>query len=98
MSFCKNRLVNRPNRPRDPDILAFLKSIGVEWPESDGSEGEDEGEDEESEEEEAEDEEEREEEGEEEMTTGLTTDFHALSLGEDGDGKSKTEGGGRGVE
>ena len=34
----KNRLVNRPNRPRDPAIRAFLKNIGVEWPEEEGQE------------------------------------------------------------
>ena len=62
MSFTKNRLVNRPNRPRDPAIRTFLKNIGIEWPEEEvqdeqeeeseeeGGETEDETDDEEDEE------------------------------------------------
>ena len=35
LSFTKNRLVNRPNRPRDKALRDFMSAIGVEWPEND---------------------------------------------------------------
>lgn len=60
LSFCKNRLINRPHCPRDPCLKSFLKSIGVEWPEpepelsEESEEGEDGWESEESESEESE--------------------------------------------
>lgn len=41
VSFCKNRLVNRPNRPRDPMLRSFMGEIGVQWAESESSDGED---------------------------------------------------------
>lgn len=41
LSFTSNRLINRPNRPRDKKLLKYLKDIGYEWPEDDGdNEGE----------------------------------------------------------
>ena len=33
MSFTKNRLCNRPHRPRDPILRDYLTAIGVTWPE-----------------------------------------------------------------
>ena len=42
LSFTKNRLANRPHRPRDPALRDFLSSIGFEWPEPEQSgEGDD---------------------------------------------------------
>ena len=32
LSFTKNRLVNRPNRPRDPQLRELMTAIGVDWP------------------------------------------------------------------
>eukprot|EP00438_Fugacium_kawagutii_P002191 Skav228825 [mRNA] locus=scaffold359:534558:546440:+ [translate_table: standard] len=32
LSWTKNRLINRPNRPRDPELRAFLARIGVVFP------------------------------------------------------------------
>ena len=32
LSFTSNRLINRPNKPRDGKLLQFLKDIGYEWP------------------------------------------------------------------
>ena len=37
LSFTKNRLANRPHRPRDPVLRDFLCSIGFEWPEPEQS-------------------------------------------------------------
>lgn len=33
LSFTKNRLANRPNRPRDPLLRGYLASLGFVWPE-----------------------------------------------------------------
>ena len=33
LTFTKNRLCNRPHRPRDPMLRAYMDSIGVTWPE-----------------------------------------------------------------
>lgn len=33
LTFTKNRLCNRPHRPRDPLLRAYMDSIGVTWPE-----------------------------------------------------------------
>jgi len=33
LTFAKNRLANRPNRPRDPMLRSFMSAIGVDWPE-----------------------------------------------------------------
>ena len=33
-TFAKNRLANRPNRPRDPMLRSFM-AIGIDWPEPD---------------------------------------------------------------
>ena len=35
LTFAKNRLANRPNRPRDPMLRSFMSAIGVFWPEPD---------------------------------------------------------------
>ena len=35
LTFAKNRLANRPNRPRDPMLRSFMSDIGVFWPEPD---------------------------------------------------------------
>ena len=87
VSFTKNRLVNRPNRPRDPMIREFLKEIGVEWPELESeAEGEDQ---EDSEEEEDESEEETDEEEEEE-----TEDIVPKTLEARGEGGRADKGGG----
>lgn len=56
LSFTKNRLVNRPNAPRDPVLRAFLAEVGITWPDpeteqEDGQEEDSEEEAEESEEE-----------------------------------------------
>lgn len=60
LTFTKNRLVNRPNKPRDPIIAKYLSDIGFNWPddapeesedgESNEGDGEGEGESEDSEE------------------------------------------------
>ena len=64
LSWTKNRLVNRPNRPRDPALRSFMAGIGVEWPdqetdeegeEEEGSSGDDETSEEETEESDPED-------------------------------------------
>ena len=42
MSFTKNRLCNRPHRPRDPILRDYLAAIGVTWPAKPSGESEDE--------------------------------------------------------
>lgn len=61
LTFTKNRLANRPHRPRDEILRSYMKDLGFEWPEPEGSEG-----DEESLDESEEDEEETEDDSEEE--------------------------------
>lgn len=38
LSFIKNRLANRPNRPRDPILRKLLLELGFEWPEPESEE------------------------------------------------------------
>ena len=47
LSFTKNRIANRPHRPRDPDLREIMDAIGVYWPEPQEPEPEDEEEEEE---------------------------------------------------
>ena len=34
LTFTRNRLASRPNRPRDPILRDYMSSIGVHWPEN----------------------------------------------------------------
>lgn len=43
LTFTKNRLCNRPNRPRDPILRDYMTAIGVTWPEPDPSRPDDDG-------------------------------------------------------
>ena len=67
LTFTRNRLANRPHRPRDAILRTYMKDLGFEWPEPEGPEGDEEssGFDETEEDEEETDDEELEEEEEE---------------------------------
>eukprot|EP00435_Cladocopium_sp_Y103_P055332 s15_g18.t1 len=86
VSFTKNRLVNRPNRPRDPELRKFMSSIGVFWPDQE-TDDEEEGED--SEEEEGGD-----EDSEEETETGSEEELEEHVEVSDPKGPGLVEGAG----
>lgn len=43
LTFTKNRLCNRPNRPRDPILRDYMAAIGYTWPDPDPSRPDDDG-------------------------------------------------------
>lgn len=45
LTFTKNRLVNRPNKPRDPILRKFVEDLGYFWDDADEEEGEEDEED-----------------------------------------------------
>lgn len=105
LTFTKNRLANRPHRPRDPVLRKYMKDLGFEWPEpehpedSETGDTEDESEDwEESgdEDEEEEDEKCREEENKE-PTTGPLGSKGFGSVEEKTEKECETKKGGEGI-
>ena len=43
LTFTKNRLANRPNRPRDPILRSYMDAIGITWPELEQEPGDESG-------------------------------------------------------
>ena len=41
LSFVKNRVANRPHRPRDPQLRELMREMGIEWPQTQPGETED---------------------------------------------------------